>query len=159
MSGARVSGDSVQEVGTQPEFLRAVERRFGVICFDLAANTSNAVFGDLFYGPGSTIAEDALTQDWHRWAGLLWLNPPYDNIKAFAAKCKVEASKGATIAMLIPASVATNWFAEEIHGRAFVLPVRPRLTFVGHTAPYPKDLMLCVYGLAEPGFEPWRWRP
>jgi len=113
----------------------------------------------LFYGPGSSIAENALTENWCRWAGLLWLNPPYDNIKAFAAKCRAESAKGATIAMLIPASVATNWFAEEIHGHALVLPIRPRLTFVGHKDPYPKDLMLCVYGLAAPGFEPWRWKP
>ncbi len=60
--------------------------------------------------------------------------------------------------MLIPASVATNWFADEIHGCALVLPIRPRLTFVGHQHPYPKDLMLCVYNLGAPGFEPWRWK-
>jgi len=152
----RVSGDSVQEVGTPPAFLRAVERRFGRILFDLAANKENAICRH-FYGPGSDIAGDALTQSWAPWKGLLWLNPPFDRIKDFAHKCKVEAANGAKIAMLTPASVATNWFAEEIHGVALVMPIRPRLTFVGHKDPYGKDLILCAYNLGAPGFEPWRW--
>lgn len=155
---AQKPGRSVQEVGTPPEFLSAVEARFGRIFFDLAANDSNAIHTE-FYGPGSQIAEDALNEGWWEWGGLLWLNPPYDQIKAFAKKCRTEAKLGAKIAMLIPASVATNWFADEIYGVALVLPIRPRLTFVGHKDPYPKDLMLCAYNLGAPGFEPWRWKP
>lgn len=45
-------------------------------------------------------------------------------IRRKAAKCKEEAWLGAKIAMLIPASVATNWFADMIHGIAMVLPWR-----------------------------------
>jgi phage N-6-adenine-methyltransferase len=144
-------------VGTPPEFLRAVEGRFGPITFDLAADESNHVVAGWF-GPGG-IYPDALATAWCDIEGLLWLNPPYDNIKAFAHKAKIESAKGARVAMLIPASVATNWFAEEIDGHAFVLPIRPRLTFVGHTSPYPKDLMLCVFGPGAKGFECWRWKP
>lgn len=155
---AQKPGTSVQEVGTPPEFCIAVERRFGDISFDLAANDGNRVHPD-YYGPGSRSGEDALTANWSTASnGLLWLNPPYDRIRDFAAKCKEESKLGAKIVMLIPASVATNWFADLIHGIALVLPVRPRLTFVGHKDPYPKDLMLCCYNVGSVGFEPWHWK-
>jgi phage N-6-adenine-methyltransferase len=156
---AQRPGRSVQEVGTPRAFLGAVQERFGAIAWDLAANEANHVVAGWF-GPGSpTQDEDALGRSWqHAPGGLLWLNPPYNRIKDFAVKCKLEAVKGARIAMLIPASVATNWFADHIHGNALVLPIRPRLTFVGHSAPYPKDLMLVLWDMDEPdGFEPWEW--
>lgn len=150
-------GRSVQEVGTPPEFLRAVEERFGPICFDLAANWSNHVHR-LWYGPGG-LAVDALSPpvEWDT-PGLQWLNPPYANIGDWAKKCASYEGTGALIAMLIPAAIGTNYFREYIHGKALVLALSPRLTFVGHTQSYPKDLILCVYGKA-PGFDCWRWKP
>ena len=154
---AQRPGSSVQEVATPPEFLDAVVAKFGPIVWDLAADASNHVVPGWF-GPGSEFGEDSLAQSWSlNNLGLLWLNPPYDSIRKFAEKCRAEAARGAKIAMLIPASVATNWFADLIHGVALVMPIRPRLMFVGHSAPYPKDLMLCCYNCGEPRFEPWRW--
>ncbi len=155
MSGARISGDSVQEVGTPRAFLDAVERKFGRLVFDLAADASNHVCPQWF-GPGSELGTDAIVQPWPR-DGLCWLNPPYDSIGKFVAKARTESLLGVRIAMLIPASVSTNWFAENVFGHARVLPLRPRLTFVGHKDPYPKDLMLCVFGPGAGGFQPWKW--
>jgi hypothetical protein len=61
--------------------------------------------------------------------------------------------------MLTPASIGTEWFRRHVLGRAFVLGLSPRLTFVGTTAPYPKDLMLTVWGGPYgPGFGCWNWR-
>lgn len=156
---AQRPGTSEQTVCTPRAFLDAVERRFGSLTFDLAATRENSITGDgSFFGHGSLLAEDALTVDWPR-EKLLWCNPPYGLIKGngFARKARIESEKGSRIAMLIPAAVATNWYAEEVHGHAFVLPIRPRLTFVGHTDPYPKDLMLCMFGPGARGFEPWQW--
>jgi phage N-6-adenine-methyltransferase len=151
-------GASVQEVGTPPEFLCAVEGRFGKITWDLAANESNHVV-PWWFGPGSQFGEDSLTIPWTEKAGgLLWLNPPFGRIAEFAAKCKAEARLGAKIIMLIPASVSTNWFAEHVYGFASVRPIRPRLTFVGHKAPFPKDLMLALWNVRGVGFCPLKWR-
>lgn len=156
-------GRSVQEVGTPYEFLAAVQNRFGAIVWDLAADASNHVVDD-WSGPGSVKQPDSLAGAW--WAlppGLLWLNPPYANIADWAAKCaraRAEGhgnSKTHRIALLVPASVGTNWFADHVAEKALVLFLRPRLTFVGHRDPYPKDLMLAVYG-ERPGYECWRWR-
>lgn len=42
--------------------------------------------------------------------------------------------------------------------KAMVLGLSPRLTFKGEKDPYPKDLMLSVYGQAYSGFDTWNWR-
>jgi phage N-6-adenine-methyltransferase len=146
-------GRSVQEVGTPREFLDAVERRFGSLDWDLAADGSNHVT-PYWFGPGSRYEQDSLTAHWA--AGYFsWLNPPYGNIAPWARKC---AFAGMRIAFLVPASVGSNWFAEHVDGKALVLFLRPRLTFVGHTQSYPKDLILAMYG-EKPGYECWRWKP
>lgn len=150
---------SRQDYGTPPEFVAAVERYLGTIVFDLAASESNAVAR-----PYYTEAEDALAQDWSVFRGLLWCNPPYSKIAPWAAKCSETiraarplASGALLIALLTPASVGSAWFAQHVHRRALVLALRPRLTFVGHAHPYPKDCILSIYGLPA-GFDVWRWQ-
>lgn len=158
---------SKQDYQTPPEFVDAVERRFGAIAFDLAANLDNAVRADAFYGPGSPIAEDALAEDWTRHTGTLWLNPEFGKIAPWAAKCALSLAtirRNADrvwradwrVAMLTPASIGTDWFAKHVHRKALVLGISPRLQFVGADDEYPKDLMLSVFG-PTPGFDCWRW--
>jgi len=148
---------SVQDYGTPPRFLAAVARRFGPIVWDLAAHARNTVCGGNYFGPGSRWGENSLERAWdYLPGGLLWLNPPFENIPRWVEKCAADSKRGARIAILLPAAVSTNWYADWIDGRALTLAIRPRLVFVGQTAPYPKDLLLAVYG--EPaGFECWRW--
>lgn len=157
-------GRSVQEVGTPTAFLDAVEAKFGELAWDLAADETNHVTAG-WSGPGSTKQPDSLLGAW--WAlpaGLLWLNPPYSDIGKWAKKCARWQDVAAgyaqqqQIALLIPAAVGTNYFAAHIHGKARVFFLSPRLTFVGHTQSYPKDLMLAMYG-EPPGYECWRWKP
>jgi phage N-6-adenine-methyltransferase len=151
-------GKSEQTVQTPPAFVAAVQARFGRIGFDLAATAENSVAGALaFFGPRSLDGEDAFTQEWPR-GKLCWLNPPFGNVRPFATKAAAEAKRGIRTAMLVPASVGSNWFAEHVHGKAMVLALRPRLTFVGQEDPYPKDLILCLYGPWYPaGFATWQW--
>lgn len=152
-------GKSEQTVGTPPEFLAAVRGRFGMIGWDLAATADNSVAGCFaYFGPGSLDGEDSLAQDWPK-AKLCWLNPPFGNIAPFAAKACLESKRGVRTAMLVPASVGSNWFASYVFGKAAVLAIRPRLTFVGQKDPYPKDLILCLYGpWSPPGFALWNWK-
>ncbi len=64
------------------------------------------------------------------------------------------------IVSITPASIGSEWFRNIIYGHAYVLALNPRLTFVGETAPYPKDLILSIFCPAwGPGFDVWRWRP
>lgn len=166
---AQKPGTSFQAYGTPRPFLDAVDRRFGPIVWDLAANAGNSVCGDRFFGPGSRWGEDSLERAWDWLPGvrtgedLIWLNPPFSRIGPWARKCEDEATYGARILMLVPAAVGSNWFAKYVERSALVLPIRPRLAFVGQTDPYPKDLMLCAWNQhrvrveLEVGFETWRW--
>jgi hypothetical protein len=61
------------------------------------------------------------------------------------------------VLLLTPAAVSTEWFSDYVHGHALVMPLSPRVTFVGHEHAFPKDLSLSIYGEA-PGFAPWRWK-
>lgn len=154
---------SKQDVGTPREFLTAVEARFGPIVWDLACDSKNCVTGS---GNGFRfdLGEDGLVEQWEHLGGrgdVLWLNPPFANIRPWVEKAGTYEGL-ATIAMLLPASIGTDWFAEHVHNKAYVLGLSPRMTFVGEKDPYPKDLMLLVYerrGWQRHGFGTWRWKP
>jgi hypothetical protein len=151
--------ESKQDVGTPRPFIHALERRFGPVAIDLAAHEGNHVV-DRWFGPGGEHPDSlALSCVWRRYNGLLWLNPPFANIAPWAHNCAVERHYGALIGMLTPASIATDWFKRYVLGQALVLAVMPRITFVGNKTPYPKDLMLTLYGRSiEPGFGYFDWR-
>jgi len=144
---------SEQVVCTPRELLIAVAKRFGPIQCDLACTRDNAVV------PHCYAIEDgsSLAREWpSARAGLCWLNPPFGDVEPWARKC---AEGETNVAMLVPASVGTRWYADYVHGRAFVLALSPRVQFVGHGASFPKDLLLCVYGAGLHGFDLWQWKP
>jgi len=151
-------GKSRQDYGTPWEFIHAVEARFGPIIFDLAATAANRK-APLHWGPDVGI--DSLEMDWadaHP-TGNLWLNPEFVDIAPWAAKCAAESVKRhGLIPFLTPASIGTDWFAKHVHRKALVLALSPRLTFEGTSDPYPKDLMLSIYGYGLHGFDTWRWK-
>ncbi len=146
-------GKSEQVVCTPMEFVVAAERRLVTHFYiDLAALDVNKVCS-FHIGP----AEDSLAADWRRkipigrWA---WLNPPYSKIGPWMKKAY---QSGRLIAVLVPASVGSNWWRDYVHGKAWVNFLNGRIQFVGHKAGYPKDLALIVYGL-EPGYDIWTWK-
>lgn len=146
-------GRSKQDYGTPWEFIHAVEKRFGKLTIDLAASAANAK-APTFY----TEADDSLSKPWGELTGLGWLNPPFADIEPWAARCADLASPQFRILLLTPASVGSEWFARHVHKEAIVLGLRPRITFEGTKDPYPKDLMLSVFGTGAHGFDTWRWR-
>jgi hypothetical protein len=105
----------------------------------------------MFYG----IEENSLSQDWSQLVGNLWLNPPFGSIAPWAKKCRT-IKFSAIIFFLTPASVGSNWFAENVHEKARVFFLSPRICFDGKN-PYPKDLMLSMFG-GPIGYECWRWK-
>jgi len=149
-------GKSKQDYQTPRELLDAVEVRFGKLVVDLAATNVNAVC-PRYISPD----QDSLTFDWspsNLGNGNLWLNPPFAHIAPWAAKCAERRFDLRFTILLVPASVGSEWHHDYVHGKGYVLPLLPRVTFVGETHPYPKDLMLVVYGFGMVGFEPWRWK-
>lgn len=148
-------GRSEQIVCTPTEFLASLKRKLGIEEFeiDLAASEENAVAGEWY-----TEEDDALIQGWAR-AGWAYCNPPYSDIEPWVAKAYTERGKGASVAMLLPASVGSNWWKAYVHNKAYVLLINGRLTFVGHTSPYPKDLIVALYTPYGPhGYDVWSWK-
>lgn len=158
-------GKSRQDYGTPWEFIRAVEARFGPIVHDLAAHEGNAKHASYY-----SAAQDGLAQPWAEAfpVGNLWLNPEFGSIAPWAAKCALESTRRlGWIFMLTPASIGTDWFAEHVQGKAYVLGLSPRIPFdgmpvnpeTGRVDGYPKDLMMSVFGHGLHGFDTWRWKP
>jgi phage N-6-adenine-methyltransferase len=154
-------GSSRQDYATPDDFLAAVRAKFGPIAFDLAASKENNVTRNFYYATNNffDMAANSLAQNWSDLTGNLWLNPPFDSIAPWAKKCSHEASRGAKILFLVPASVGSNWFASHVILSAHVYFLNPRLKFKGAVDPYPKDCLLAAYGFGNIGrCEVWRWK-
>jgi hypothetical protein len=65
----------------------------------------------------------------------------------------------AKIALLVPASVGSNWYRDFIHERhgVKVLFLNGRICFDGKNG-YPKDCMLVLFGTGQPfAVDVWTW--
>jgi phage N-6-adenine-methyltransferase len=146
---------SNQTYGTPPEFLRAVEARFGRITFDLAARADNAV-APYFYSP----EVDSLKQDWRLLGmpGVAFLNPPFADIQPWAAKLERECRWLARwTVMLVPASMGAVWWADHVLNKCQADGIT-RMKFVGADDMYPKDLACLAYGFGVAGAGSWQWK-
>lgn len=150
-------------------FIRAVKHYLAIDEFvvDLAASVDNAKalrFLDE--------AHDSLAFDWGFYAGKgwCWLNPPFSNIEPWVVKCAANTIEGGLyqrgvprvqIALLVPASIGSDWFTNYVEGYADIIPLKGRLSFDSR-GPYPKDCVLCLYGARQRSFTSyqasWDWR-
>lgn len=149
-------GQSKQDYETPPDFISAVERRFGRITFDLAASPHNAK-AKYFFALENGV--DALRQDWSdpKLGCVRWLNPPFANIGPWAEKCAACRWLPAWTLLLTPASIGSLWYARHVLRRAHVDGIS-RMVFVGETQSYPKDLSLSAFGFGVSGHGFWQWR-
>jgi len=149
---------------TPAEFLVAIERKFGLIDFDLAATAGHQVTqGAAFFSP----EEDSLSREWGSEDPGAWklpsiprvryLNPPFAHIAPWAAKLSACQHLPAWTLMLVPASIGSMWWQQHILGKMMIFGI-PRITFRGATAPYPKDLALLCAGFGVHGNGYWDWR-
>jgi phage N-6-adenine-methyltransferase len=156
---AQKPGKSEQSVGTPWEFIHAVERRFGKLTIDLAADAENAK-SDSFIDEQI----DSLKAEWKMPAEPLraWLNPPFADIGPWAAKCEFQKElldEHDSIFLLVPASVGSHWYWDSVAGAADVYALSPRIKFIGHPTAYPKDLILAHFTKHSGGvFKRWQWR-
>lgn len=149
-----------QAYRTPQDFLERVQRKFGVVLgFDLACSLEDSVCGTAgFHHP----EHDALASAWPTSppGAAAWCNPPFNRAGAFA-RVASESTHCRTL-MLIPASVGSAWFAEHVDGKALVVFLRPRITFLMPDgmpcdAGINRDCMLLGYGW-QPGYHCEDWR-
>lgn len=152
-----------QEVETPRDFFNICDKELNFE-WDLAANEKNKKCAKwLGPGPGAFKA-NSLEVDWHLLGkGWLWLNPPFAKIEPWIKKCREEADKGAKIAVLLPASVDSNWYCNYIESEsavANVLFLNPRLKFVGYKSSFNRPCMLVLFFRAHYLLRPrsWKWK-
>jgi phage N-6-adenine-methyltransferase len=160
---AQKPATSEQVVCTPPEFLAAVKNRLNISKFawDLAASEDNTVTDIGYYDEDA----DALKQNWkiriegnHTAVNWAWCNPPYSNLEPWVEKAWRESLEGAHVAMLVPASVGSNWWRDWVRNKAYITYLNNRIKFVGHKHMYPKDLALLLYApFLDGGSCLWRW--
>lgn len=144
---------SKQDWRTPEEFLLAVEKKFGKISFDLAATPGHEV-AENYYSP----EQDSLSQDWLSIPGpVVFLNPPYANIRPWAEKLAECKDLARWTVMLVPASMGSMWWRDYILGKCYTLGV-PRIKFRGAKDLYNKDLALILSGYSVSGTGFWDWR-
>lgn len=170
-------GASDSTVLTPWDFIEAVYRKLDISSFkmDLAATDFNKR-AKRYISPEI----DSLAQDWRKigreiGGGWFWLNPPYDRIAPWMKKTAetwphfpLEAAN--PTAVLIPASVGSNWWRDYVHEKCQVLFLNGRIQFLdrhghaicsaktGKPTPYPKDLALLLYGAGTVGYDIWSWK-
>ncbi len=147
---------SVQEVETPEVFLNAVRKKLQIRNFtiDLAASASNAVTKRFI-----SKEQNSLVQPWDTANGWGWLNPEFSDIAPWVAKAAEAKQRGQRVAVLIPASVGTNWWKDHVHNQAAVWFLNGRIQFVGHDQPYPKDCALLLYNRGyAPVYTIWSWQ-
>ncbi len=147
-------GRSKQDHRTPPEFLQAVRNFLHISDFyrDLAASPENAVTSRYYTEKDNALAQpwDAPDSEWN------WLNPPFAKITPWVKRAYLCQAQ---IAVLVPAGVGSNWWRDWVDGKARVLLLNGRITFVGQPTCYPKDCCLLLYSrLTVPGYEVWPWR-
>lgn len=77
------------------------------------------------------------------WAGRVFVNPPFDELDRWAAKCRREhEGRGAEVILLLPARTDTAYWHEEIASATAVCFWRGRMRFEGakSSAPFPTAL-------------------
>ena len=99
-----------------PEDVLDVVRAVGPIVLDPCSTPDNRTKATHFY----TFADDGLSQDW--WevtrGGLIFVNPPFSNLKKWVNKFAEESAKGCNIVSLLPGDTSTIWFQEIVWEKA-----------------------------------------
>jgi phage N-6-adenine-methyltransferase len=150
-------GKSKQDYQTPAALIDAALDRLCLSTFtwDLAATADNKK-APFFYSE----QDDSLAQDWDACGGWLWCNPPYNDITPWVEKA--AATTESYIAMLLPASVGSNWWRDHVHHRAHVLLLNGRVPFMPDKPKwlYPKDCALLLYTpfIKYGSYEVWSWK-
>ena len=73
---------------------------------------------------------DGLAFDWASTGGLVYVNPPYSQIRKWLAKCAAESTRGAEIIALVPARTDTRAWHESVTTADAICFWRGRLQFI-----------------------------
>jgi site-specific DNA-methyltransferase (adenine-specific) len=130
---------------TPPEVVAVVRQAFGGrIDLDPCAppDPAHTIAKGNLAGPAGSPA-DGLAAEWH---GSVYVNPPFGDLAAWAAKCAAEARGGAEVILLLPARTDTAYWHDHVATASLVCFWRGRLRFVGAPASCPFPVAFAYWG-------------
>lgn len=160
-----------QEWSTPPEFIQAVESRFGKITIDVAATHENKVVPSCL-----TPEMDGLKLPWfasNTENEIAWCNPGFSNMRAWVDKAIAEVSDARdvksykTILLLGLAAPSTKWWLRIMGSRATsnVIFLSPRVQFIPalgiKKSSNPRESALFVFTNQWNGnfsYSTWQWK-
>ena len=79
-----------------------------------------------------------------RWGGMVFVNPPYSDIKTCARECHIQWQLWSTVVMLIPSRTDTRWWHDYIMKATEIRFIKGRLKFGGSedSAPFPSCIVI-----------------
>ena len=119
---------AIRDLFQTPKFVfNWYNKQYKFTC-DVAASFRNTFIPYSHFGEqvdGAFI--DALEQGWGK---VNWCNPPYSNVRPWVDKAIVEASKGNTTVMLVPADTSVAWFREAFNKCSVCEFISGRISFI-----------------------------
>ncbi len=126
---------------TPNEVTEPLYRFAGRAVLDPCCNARCVVTHDRSYR--LTDGEDGLALPW---ASTAFVNPPFCQLRRWAAKCAAEAKRGVEILLLTPARTDTVAWQDYVSTADCVLLWRGRLTFLGAEQPAPFPVAIAYWG-------------
>ncbi len=107
---------------------------------DVCASNQNKLCHEYF-----SEDDDSLCQDWN--GKTCWCNPPFGKAKQFVEKACYETACGATVVMIIPANLNTNYWHDYLIDNPRVETYFPRggIKFGGAKQPCPIPVAIVVW--------------
>jgi phage N-6-adenine-methyltransferase len=129
--------------------------RIGPIGLDPCTSAENPVDAPAFYVGGK---RNGLAETWWQEealdGALAYVNPPYSQVGAWAAKVAEEAARSVEVVTLVAARPDPRWFYRLVWDSAQAVCFwRGRLTFVGAPGPAPFPSALVYHGRRPWAFE------
>lgn len=137
---ARVMHSADHQAFNTPQKVLDAIAPMGPIALDPCSNDGSIVPARVRW----TIEHDGLACAWapQRLRGeIVFVNPPFDALEAWADRCILEAAHGCEIVLLSPARVDVRWWDRCLEAGSVAALWRGRLRFLGMgSAPFPAAL-------------------
>lgn len=133
-----------QAWNTPAEIIDAI-KPLGAIALDPCSNGTSIVPALVRWSAG----DDGLSpdRDWSSTArelgGIVYVNPPFEDLALWIARCSQEADAGAEVIALCPARTDTRWWSAALRAGGVAALWRGRIRFGGarNVAPFPIALI------------------
>lgn len=79
------------------------------------------------------VGQNSLERDWSDERGWQFINPEFSQMKEFSLKMSQEVEKGARFISLIPCSLGSSWYIQNVEGKSCsVRVIQGRVKFPGY---------------------------